>query len=259
MPRRMMRAGAALLMAALMHAAATGGTFAQGRNIDEAILNEPKQTTGEVSTGEMRRILAEGSAVVLDSRKRSEYAAGHIAGARNVAPDAGPAPASYAAAVEKLVGADKSKALVLYCNGPHCQASRQLSEQLVAAGFTNVRRYQLGIPIWRALSGPVEIELEGVLRIYYIDRTAVFLDARDAEEFTKDSLAGTHNVPAAKLETELRKAPLPNNDFNTRIVIFGRDGSQARAIADALAMTAYQNVSYFPGTYDALAAALRAK
>src|SRR2546427_682802 len=81
----------------------------------------------------------------------------------------------------RLVDGNKSKAVVLYCNGPRCQASRQLSEQLVAAGFTNVRRYQLGIPFWRALSGPVEIELEGVLRVYKIDQTAVFLDARSAE------------------------------------------------------------------------------
>src|SRR5438874_2209939 len=96
----------------------------------------------------------------------------------------GDAPASaYAAAVERLVGGDKSKPLVLYCNGQFCQASRTLSDQLVAAGFTNVRRYQLGIPMWRALGGPVEIELEGILRVYKIDQTAIFLDARSAAEF----------------------------------------------------------------------------
>jgi rhodanese-related sulfurtransferase len=130
----------------------------------------------------------------------------------------------------------------------------------VAAGFTNVRRYQLGIPMWRALGGPVEVELEGVLRVYGIDKTAVFFDARAADDFAKASLAGTHNVPADKLATDgLRKAPMPNNDFNTRIVLFGQDKAQARMLADAVGKTPYQNVSYFPGTYDALAAAVNKK
>jgi len=153
---------------------------------------------------------------------------------------------------------DKAKPLVLYCNGQYCQASRQLSEQLVNAGFTNVRRYQLGIPMWRALNGPVEIELEGILRLYKIDQTALFFDARSVVDFAKASLPGTHNVQADQLATEgLRKAPMPSNDFNTRIVLFGHDSVQARALADALGKTPFQNVSYFPGTFDALAAAVK--
>jgi len=125
-------------------------------------------------------------------------------------------------------------------------------------GFTNVRRYQLGLPMWRTLSGPVEIELNGILRIYRIDQTAVFLDARSDDEFSRRHLPGTHNVPADKLAADgLRKAPMPNNDFNTRIVLFGRDGTQARALADAIDKTPYQNVSYFPGTFEELAAAAK--
>jgi rhodanese-related sulfurtransferase len=136
------------------------------------------------------------------------------------------------------------------------QAGRY-GEQLVAAGFTNVRRYQLGMPMWRALSGPVEIELEGILRVYKIDQTAVFLDARSEEEFSKQSLPGTHNVPLDKLPAALREAPLPVNDFNTRIVLFGRDAAQARALADAMGRTPHQNVSYFPGTFETLAVAAK--
>ena len=191
-----------------------------------------------------------------NSRKRSEYVAGHIAGAKNAAPEPGSPPAAFVAAVERLVGGDKAKPLVLYCNGQHCQASRQLSEQLVNAGFTNVRRYQLGIPMWRALNGPVEIELEGILRVYKIDQTALFFDARSVVDFAKASLPGTHNVPADQIATDgLRKAPMPSDDFNTRIVLFGRDFAQARALADAVGKTPFQNVSYFPGTFDALSAA----
>jgi rhodanese-related sulfurtransferase len=147
-----------------------------------------------VSTEEVRRILADGSAIVLDSRKRSEYVAGHIAGAQNVAPEAGAPPAATVAAVERLAGGDNGKALVLYCNGPHCQASRQLAEQLVAAGFTNVRRYQSGIPMWRELSGPVEIQSARIQRFSASTGPPCFRCARP-EDYAKGSLAGAHNVP----------------------------------------------------------------
>lgn len=226
---------------------------AQSGNIYQATLGELNQKTGEVSTGELRRILADSSAIVLDTRKRSEYAAGHIPGARNVTPPTNAPPSEYVAAVKHLVGGDKSKALVLYCNGPFCQASRQLGERLVAAGFTNVRRYQLGMPIWRALGGPTEIELDGIIRIFNIDLTAVFLDARSPEEFAEGSIPGAHNVPASQLASSvLDKAPLPTDDFNTRIVLFGRDSAQARALAEALSKKPWHNVTYFSGTFEML-------
>jgi rhodanese-related sulfurtransferase len=252
----LMRTGIAAWAVIIGVVVAPGAAMAQGPSVFQATLGEANAKTPEVSTEELRRILADGSAIVLDSRKRSEYAAGHIAGAHNVdAP-----PAEYVAAVERLLGGDKAKPLVLYCNGQFCQASRRLAEQLLAAGFTNVRRYQLGIPIWRALGGPVEIELDGIMRVFNVDRTAVFFDARDAEEFSRGSLPGAHNLPVDKLGSgALENAPLPRDDFNTRVVLFGRDGAQARRLADLIGKTPYQNVSYYPGAFDALAAAIKSK
>lgn len=252
-----MKLSAAGLVAAMLTVGAANVAVAQG-NVLQATLGETNQKTGEASTEDVRRILADGSAVLIDSRKRSEYVAGHIAGAKNAAPEPGAPPAAFVAEVSKLAGGDKSKALVLYCNGQNCQASRQLAAQLLEAGFTNVRRYQLGLPMWRALNGPVEIELEGILRVYKIDQTAVFLDARTAADFAKASLPGTHNVPADQLAAGiLSKAPMPRDDFNTRIILFGRDSAQARTLADAIGKSAMQNVSYFPGTFEALAAAVK--
>lgn len=247
-----------LACAALITLVVTDVTSAQNGNIYQATLAEPNQKTREVSTEELRHILADGSAIVLDARKHSEYVSGHIPGARNVTLPPHAPPSEYVAAVERLVGGDKSRALVLYCNGPFCQASRQLGERLVAAKFTNVRRYQLGMPVWRALGGPTEIELEGIARIFHADRTAVFFDARSAEEFAKGSLPGAHNVPADQLASgALDKAPLPLDDFNTRIVLFGRDAAQARALADAMSKKPWHNVMYFPGTFESLKSALK--
>jgi hypothetical protein len=50
---------------------------------------------------------------------------------------------------------------------------------------------------------------------------------------------------------------MPRNDFNTRIVLFGRDSAQARTLADALSKSPFHNVTYFPGTFETLRAAIK--
>jgi rhodanese-related sulfurtransferase len=249
-----MKTIARLAASALIAAALTGATRADTVGILYATLAEPDQKTQEVSTEELRRILHDGSAIVLDTRGRAEFDAGHIPGARNL-----DAPASeLVAAVERLVDGDKAKALILYCNGPFCQASRRAGEQLAAAGFSNVRRYQLGIPVWRALGGPTAIELGGIARIAKADRTAVFIDARPAREFANGTLAGAKSAPLDELVSgALKKVPLPEDDFNRRIVLFGRDAEQARKLAEMMSKRPWHNVAYYPGAFEALAATLK--
>jgi 3-mercaptopyruvate sulfurtransferase SseA len=98
--RRLVQAGAAGLAMAIIMAAAVDVATAQS-SVYQATLAEPNQKTPEVSTEEVRRILADSSAILLDSRKRSEYVAGHIAGAKNAAPEPGSPPAAFVAAVER--------------------------------------------------------------------------------------------------------------------------------------------------------------
>jgi rhodanese-related sulfurtransferase len=229
---------------------------AENVNIFQATLGESGQKTGEVSTEEMRRIIMDGSATVVDTRTRPEFDAGHIPGARvlDVAPDA------QVGEVLRLIGGDKAKALVLYCNGPYCQASRRLADQLAAKGFSNVRRYQLGMPIWRSLGGPTVLELSGFKRVFGHDKTAVFFDVRPADEFAKGSLPDALNTPVEDvLSGKLKKMPLPEDDFNRRIVLFGRDATQARQLADVLSKRPWHNVVYFAGAYETVAAAVSVK
>jgi rhodanese-related sulfurtransferase len=141
---------------------------------------------------------------------------------------------------------------VLYCNGPFCGKSKRLSEELIAAGYTNVRRYQLGIPTWRALVGVTEIELAGVLYVLEKDKTAVFLDARGPEEFKTGSIPAARNVTVADVKKAKDDGRLPMDDHNTRIIVFGTDGAQARALTEAIAKEAFHNVSFFGGTFDEL-------
>src|SRR5882724_1443917 len=90
------------LVAAMMMAATVDVAIAQSNTVFQATLGETNQKTEDVSTEGVRRILADGSAILLDSRKRAEYVAGHIAGAKNVAPPQGTPESEYVAAVEKL-------------------------------------------------------------------------------------------------------------------------------------------------------------
>lgn len=227
--------------------------FAQSASILHATLGETGKTP-EISTDQMRAVLRDGTTLVLDTRSRAEFDAGHIPGARNL--DA--APAAQLGVVETLVGGDKAKALVLYCNGPFCQASRRFGEQLADAGFTNVKRYQLGIPVWRALGGPVAVELAGITRIFKADQTAVYIDARGADDFGKGSIPGAISAPADDVVSgKLKKMALPEDDFNRRIILFGVDAAQARKLADFMSKRPWHNVSYFPGTFEQLAAEIR--
>lgn len=227
---------------------------AENVSIYQATLAETGQKTQDISTEEMKKVLAHGRTFVLDTRTRAEFDAGHIPGAHNL--DA--KPDAQVAAVESLVKGNKSATLVLYCNGPYCQASRRLADKLVASGFTNVRRYQLGIPVWRALGGPTALELDGIKRIVKGDKTAVFIDARSAEDFARASLPGALNASLDDLAAgKLKKVPLPEDDFNRRIVLFGRDAEQARKLADMLGTRPWHNVAYYPGSFETLAAALK--
>jgi len=115
-------------------------------SIYQATLGESGQRTVEVSTDQLRGILADMSAVVLDARPVREYALSHIPGTMNVAAKPGVPMSAYVsdvAEVGRLLEGKKQTPLVLYCNGPYCGKSKRLAEELLAAGYTNVRRYQL--------------------------------------------------------------------------------------------------------------------
>jgi rhodanese-related sulfurtransferase len=246
-----------LVIGGVLWAAGIGPSAALGQptsliNIMQATLMEPGQRTAEVSTDELRQILDTGSAYVFDARPHLEYAISHIPGALNVAPKPGVPMSLYisdVAEIERIVP-DKGAALVLYCNGPYCGKSKRLSEDLLQAGYRDVRRYQLGAPTWRALVGSMQIEPDGVRYVLEGDRTAVFVDARPPEESGAGSVPGARNIPLAEVEAAKDDGRLPMEDHNTRIVVFGADAAQARAVAEAIARNAFHNVTFLAGSVE---------
>lgn len=229
-------------------------------NIFQATLGEVGARAPEVSTAELTAILATRGAMVLDTRPFREYAVSHIPGALNVAPKPGMPMSLYTsdvAEIGRLVGGDKGQPVVLYCNGPFCGKSKRVGEDLLAAGYTSVRRYQLGIPTWRALGGVTQIEPDGVRYVLAGDRTAVFVDARSPEEFRAGSLPGARTIPLAEVQQAKDDGRLPMEDHNTRIIVFGREGAAARATAEAIVRNAFHNVAFFAGGYAELQAAVQ--
>ncbi len=77
-----------------------------------------------------KKLIADG-ATVLDVRSPDEFSGGHLAQATNM-----PVQSLEVAAVDKLVGGDKSKPVVVYCaKGGRAQKAK---EKLEAAGYTHV-------------------------------------------------------------------------------------------------------------------------
>jgi rhodanese-related sulfurtransferase len=232
--------------------------------IQQATLTEADQKTPEISTEELQQILAEQTATVFDARPFNEYAVSHIPGALNVSAKPGVPISLYVSDVVEVgraVQDNKAAPIVLYCNGPFCGKSKRLAGELLAAGYTHVRRYQLGMPVWRALGGISEIEAEGVQYVRAKDQTAVWIDARELEEFAANPIPNAHNLPLSGVKPgkdvgEVKQAKddgrLPMEDHNTRIIVFGRDGAQAKAVAEAIAREAFHNVSYFAGPFERL-------
>jgi len=103
------------------------------------------------------------------------------------------------------------------------QAAR---EELVAAGYTSVRRYQLGIPVWRALGGMTVIEPDALGRVFREDRTAVFIDVRSLKNSPRaPSRRQEHPRPWSfkqgrrRAEEGQGRRPPPHDDHNTRIIV----------------------------------------
>lgn len=238
-------------------------------NIYEAILIEENQKTRNISTEKLIQILANKSATVFDVRTYQVYSIGHIPGALNVEGKPGTTREAFTSdftQIKLIIGGNKETPIILYCAGINCGKSIRVSDDLVAAGYKNIRRCQLGISVWRALGEVTEIELDGIQFIYEKDETAVFIDTRDIEQFITGTLEKAINLPASlnkpgtgcpELINAKKDGRLPMEDYNTCIIVIGQDGTHAKLMAEALTKNAFYNVSYYPGKFEQVISAIK--
>jgi rhodanese-related sulfurtransferase len=209
----------------------------------EATLEEQGQSTPQVSTDELRAILAKGSAIVFDARPAEEYATAHIPGSLILD--------------EKQLGRftqsfpDRATSIVLYSNGPFCDLARLRSEDLLRLGYSRISRYQLGLPVWRALGNSSETSLQGFRQLVR-DSNAVIVDARSRAQYAVGTVPGALPILAGEVSRAEKDRRLRYYDHSTRMIVFADNSGDARAVAEEFSRNAYSNASYFGGTYEEL-------
>ena len=180
---------------------------AESLDIVRATFVEQDAKTAQISTEELAADPSRRHGHPSGYSHSSGIAAGHIPGAHFL----GDGAATQLAALTQLVGGDKSKALVLYCNGPYCSGEQALRR--AAACGRLCRRAALPTRhagMARPLGGPTEISIEGLRQVYGRDQTAIFIDARSPDGFAAGSVPGAKNLPVKSFAAgKIKQPPLP--------------------------------------------------
>jgi rhodanese-related sulfurtransferase len=145
----------------LMFAVASFGLMASGQ-IAMAQETPTAAPTGVhlVEAAAVQTLQGKG-AVVVDTRRASEYAEGTIKGAISVPydPEKSAKDAAFDSAQDKFdlaKFADKNKDIVLFCNSGTCWKSYKAAVVLAKNGYKNVHWYRNGFPDWKARKLPTE-------------------------------------------------------------------------------------------------------
>jgi rhodanese-related sulfurtransferase len=108
--------------------------------------------TGTIELGEFAGMVRERSVMVIDARAPLFYRIGHVPGAVNLPRE------GFASFLERsgLLGKDKLRAVVVYCQSETCEDSRMVAESLRRVGFASVRVFSEGWRRWVESGEPVE-------------------------------------------------------------------------------------------------------
>ncbi len=113
---------------------------------DDAVVHDM-----EIRDPRLAKVVFDNGAVFVDARSLADYAKGHIAGAIVL-------PAwdyeSHMEAFRNMVPLDA--VVVTYCTGRECDDSHVLAQELLMAGYNDVRVFIDGFPAWVEAGYPVE-------------------------------------------------------------------------------------------------------
>ena len=102
-----------------------------------------------IALDQAKQLWYRGGALFLDAREPADYAAGHIGNALNL-----PAQSFAQHFGEIAPMLTRESPLVLYCDGPECDLSQRLAENLRQLGYTNTRLLFNGWTAWRQAGLP---------------------------------------------------------------------------------------------------------
>jgi rhodanese-related sulfurtransferase len=96
-----------------------------------------------LNAGQLRQLVSQQQAMLLDARTPAEYEAGHLPGAMLLPFDL---LYDYEQQINEL---PKDKWLICYCEGPPCDLGELLAKELLLRGFQKVAVYQDGVNDWK--------------------------------------------------------------------------------------------------------------
>lgn len=189
-----------------------------------------------------------------DARPPARYAQGHIPSAQST-----PVPDTTPEMFKALLPADKGHLLVFYCGGPTCPFTGKAVEMARAAGYTNIKGFQQGMPGWKKAKLPVHSSrawLAGNL-----DEHHVIIDVRDPAAAGEAHVPGAVSLPAARIAEMTqefiaadRVAQLPGVSDTRAPIILYSDTHASQDVVRAfreLANWGYEYVSILEGGFTA--------
>jgi rhodanese-related sulfurtransferase len=106
-----------------------------------------------IEYADARALFDAGEALFIDSRHDFDFELGHIPRAVNIPLK------EFEEKQADVASTDKSRTIVVYCDGQECNSSLDLAMKLSAAGFTAVKVFFGGWTEWQKFDGPVAKEL----------------------------------------------------------------------------------------------------
>jgi rhodanese-related sulfurtransferase len=167
--------------------------------------------------------------VVIDARNPEEYQEVHIPGAINV-------PQKKFDKYKNLLPADKNKLLIFYCNGVKCGKSKKAAKQAVDEGYTHIKVFAQGMPVWEEMNYPIKAgpdyekkiettkvspsELQAMIEGGMNDFTVV--DVRDPAEYGAGHIPGAINIPVATFASQSGQL-----DKKKQIIVYCNSGNRS--------------------------------
>lgn len=104
----------------------------------------------KISRQELKQAIDAGDVTVVETLRAEHFQQGHLPGAIHIHYEA------ISELARKLLP-DRDARIVTYCSNTACRNSESAANQLVAMGYTNVRKYAEGKEDWEAAGLPLEV------------------------------------------------------------------------------------------------------
>ncbi|MGD2118491.1 MAG: rhodanese-like domain-containing protein [Chromatiales bacterium] len=146
----------------------------------------------EININELLAILQkkQGPYLLGDARPSKKYLRAHI-------PSAISMPVADEQKFMQMLPQDKQQLLVFYCGGPTCPFTAKAIKAASAAGYSNLKGFQAGIPGWKKAKLPVHTNPVWLSK--RLDQHHVVIDVRDVTTANSQHIAGAVSLTTAQL------------------------------------------------------------